>query len=382
MFDALGAGKLVLTNGVLGSEDTFDGLLPTYSSKAELETALHKYFTDKKEYESITAKLQEIVLNQHTYEKRAEEVISSLNKQGKFRRIAIKIGAPRMEVVHEWGDYHFAKAMKKCFDLLGYSTRIDCIDNWYSNSCLGDDIVIVLRGLSKYEPQDHQLNLMWNISHPDKISIHEYEQYDHIFVASFKHAKFIKSLVNKPVSVLLQCTDPEVFNFVEDDETINKVLFVGNSRGVYRDIVKDCMKNNIDLSVYGGGWNKYIPEGFIKGDFIDNVELYKYYATAGIVLNDHWDSMKKYGFISNRVFDVLASGGKLVSDYVEGIDEIFPCGVSYYTEAEELPRVIENAQLSNYSRKDLADLVASDHSFHSRCNDIDTVIKEYFQSYI
>ncbi len=380
VFDALGAGKLVLTNGVLGSEETFGGFLPTYNSKVELEAALEKYLSNDEEYNALVSKLQELVLREHTYEKRAEEVIYSLNKRSTFLRIAIKICAPRMEVVNEWGDYHFAKAMKKCFDNLGYATRIDCIDQWYSSNSLGDDIVIVLRGLSKYEPKVHQLNLMWNISHPDKISIHEYEQYDHIFIASFKHTEFLKSLVQKPISTLLQCTDPEVFTLEKNNSLCHEFLFVGNSRGIYREIIKDCISNNIEPSVYGGQWDNFIPKKYIKGTFIDNNELYKHYASAGVVLNDHWESMKKYGFISNRVFDVLASGGKLVSDYVEGIDVLFPFGVSTYKHAEDLPSIIENAKRETYCRKELADLVIKEHSFLSRCKEIELVITKHFQS--
>jgi spore maturation protein CgeB len=38
------------------------------------------------------------------------------------------------------------------------------------------------------------------------------------------------------------------------------------------------------------------------------------------VLNDHWPDMRRLGFISNRVFDVLACEGFVLSDRVAGLD--------------------------------------------------------------
>lgn len=383
VFDALGAGKLVFTNGKLGSEDSFEGSLPTYDSRAELERLLDYYLNNSEEYYSLVDELKQQVLTKHTYSVRAREVIDILkSKTSKLKKIAIKIGCPRLNVAHEWGDYHFANAMKKCFDLMGYSARVDCIDKWYGPESLGDDIVIALRGLSKYEPLNHQINLMWNISHPDKISFHEYESYDHVFIASLKHAKFIDDLITTPVTPLLQCTDPDLFKLPTKEELASielddkSVLFVGNSRGTYRQIVKDALEQDITIDVYGGNWTKYIPEEYIKGTYIDNSELYKFYGKANFILNDHWSSMAHYGFISNRVFDALASGASIVTDEVEGIKTLFGNTVQVYTTPKDLKNMLsEKNILSQQKRKKIAKDIRENHSFQARVNIIIGIAK-------
>ena len=51
------------------------------------------------------------------------------------------------------------------------------------------------------------------------------------------------------------------------------------------------------------------------------------YSSAGVVLNDHWGTMRPWGFVSNRLFDVLACGTPVISDPMPGIEELFaaPC---------------------------------------------------------
>ena len=57
----------------------------------------------------------------------------------------------------------------------------------------------------------------------------------------------------------------------------------------------------------------------VAGRHVPNDELGALYASAGVVLSDHWADMRELGFVSNRTFDVLASGGRLFSDDVPGL---------------------------------------------------------------
>lgn len=65
--------------------------------------------------------------------------------------------------------------------------------------------------------------------------------------------------------------------------------------------------------------NHYVEEGRRAGW---SPHPRRYYRSAVWALNDHWSDMRDRGFVSNRVFDVLASGGRLLTDEVEGLDEI------------------------------------------------------------
>jgi GT2 family glycosyltransferase/spore maturation protein CgeB len=382
VFDAIAAGALVLTNGSGGSADMFDGKLPTYATPQELEDLLWTYLGDEAARRAKVAELQRIVEDRHTYQKRARSVWALIGRASHDQlRIAIKIGAPSWRVREEWGDYHFAMSMKYCLDQCGHTTRIDCLDTWQRPSAIGDDVVIVLRGLSAYKPRPNQINLMWNISHPDKISLAEYAEYDHVFVASTGLARTLEPLLGDRVSPLLQCTDPRFFNpDVAAIEPAPQVLFVGNSRNVFRRIVRDALQARLPLEVYGTRWEGFLTDAVLRGDHIPNDRLAGYYKSAGVLLNDHWDNMAAAGILSNRLFDAAACGARIVSDAVEGIDEIFHGHVASYRDADDLNRLVtellsEDAG-AREARRELAREVIEKHSFAARVNRILSVVAE------
>lgn len=281
--------------------------------------------------------------------------------------IRIKISCPNLKESAEWGDYHFACSMKRAFERKGIVCHVDCMDAWYTPESSLATTIIVLRGLKAYKPDPKQLNFMWNISHPDKISLDEYQLYDHIFIASKKHTDTIRKKVNRPVTCLLQCTDHELFNLNVKKETSYPVLFVGNSRDVFRPIIKAAISENLPLAVFGTRWNQFIPEHYIKGQNIDNKKLAGFYAAAGVVLNDHWESMAKHGFISNRLFDAVASGAYVISDYVEGIEEIFSTTVYIKSDSETINSLIIKDLNKNLQ---LNESIRLNHNFSRRIKEI------------
>ena len=265
---------------------------------------------------------------------------------------------------------------------LGYCVILQVLEEWENaigNSC---DIVLVLRGLSKYAPKKHQINFMWNISHPDKISIEEYNSYDTVFIASLLWAKTIQQQTTTPIETMLQCSDITRFKPTEEkiSDYSNQLLFVGNSRKVYRKIIQDLLPTPYELSIYGNDWENFVDAKYIKGKHIENKELYKYYSNADIVLNDHWDDMKEKGFISNRIFDVIASGGFIITDKVEGIEEIFGNSIVTYTDATDLKEKINFYIQNQKERKEklilAQNIIASQHRFQDRALQFSQHIKK------
>lgn len=381
VFDAIAAGALVVTNGKLGNQEAFDGLLPTYDSAESLEQVLWTYLTDESLRRQRVEQLQQILKEKHTYNHRAQTVFTSLREKMTLKyRIGIKIGVPEWKQANEWGDYHFAKALKRAFERQGHSVRIDILSEWENPQSYGDDIALVIRGLSQYQPKSYQINLMWNISHPDKVSLEEYEQYDHVFVASYSYAEELQQKVKVPVQTLLQCTDPELFYPDETgDEEVGEILFVGNSRKVYRKIVKDAVETGLKVDVYGTNWEPLLPPGYLKGEYIPNEILRRYYTRCGVLLNDHWDTMREKGFISNRLFDAGACGAMIITDEVPGLDAVFGDKITVYREAKNLPiKVKECLQQKGENvgkRLELVRLIGENHSFEKRSGEIVTVIE-------
>ncbi|KAA9133384.1 glycosyltransferase [Marinihelvus fidelis] len=371
VFDALASGALVLSNGQRGAAETFDGELPTWDSADELTELVDYYLSNPGEREALVNRLRGLVLERHTYDRRARSLNSILEKFAEKTRVAIKLPVPRWDLANEWGDYHLASALARSLQKLGYRVRLDVLSDWYEPRAEQDDVVIVMRGLSEYEPRSHQLNIMWNISHPDKIESAEYERYDLVFVASVAHAHKLDEELSRPVLPLLQCTDPARFNWRDDRVRNEDVLFVGNSRGVLRDIVRDAIEAGINIKVYGTHWEKLIDRKYIAGEHIDNAELADAYANCAVVLNDHWETMREYGFVSNRLFDLAGCGAVVVSDSVPGIAELFGNLVYEYDGTPAgLKARVEQAKTEAESRmpdrKSLAEAVAKSHCMDAR----------------
>ena len=184
------------------------------------------------------------------------------------------------------------------------------------------------------------------------------------------------------VKTLLQCTDacrfhPDAFS----DSLRTRNLFVANSRRVLRPVVRAALDEHIPLDIYGEMWEGLAPAEWIRGEKIGNVSLAGYYASAEVVLNDHWESMREGGFVSNRVFDVLASGGSLVTDRVAGPPEEIATACHFFEPGGSLREAIEQARRDPRNRSaaslKVAAYVRREHSFDARAaaliNTIDTL---------
>lgn len=287
-------------------------------------------------------------------------------------KISIKVPAPDWKTCQYWGDYHFALALKKQFERKGHEANIHFASKWEEND--DADVVFVLRGLVRYKPKSHNFNIMWNISHPDIISLEEYDEYDYVFIASEKWAHKLKDKLSIPVEPLLQCTDPEVFYPEPSSEYKHEVLFVGNGRKNSRKIIKDLLPTTKDFSLYGKYWGDKVDPKYIFGEHIPNIELHKAYSSCEILLNDHWDDMREKGFISNRLFDGFASGSFIISDKIDGAEKIFNNELVTYSDAEELNRLIdyylEHKTEKNQKVEKCRSIVLEDHTFEARVSRI------------
>lgn len=296
--------------------------------------------------------------------------------------IVIKIAAKTWEGSYSWGDYHMAVMLKQQLEKQGHSVLIQIYPEWDNDEGLEYDVVIVMRGNSRYVVKPQQINIMWNISHPDDVLLEEYETYDKIFIASSFWAEEIAKRVSVPVEEMLQCTDPERFKEPtekEKSEYYQQLLFVGNSRDVYRKILKDLLPTKYNLAVYGRNWGKILPKKIIKGEHISNIELYKHYASADILLNDHWDDMRQKGFISNRIFDGLACGAFILTDKVNNMGQIENYVDVYETKEELNERITFNLNNRDKRVKKSQEgrfFVLENHTFRQRSKVFSSSIKK------
>ncbi len=293
-------------------------------------------------------------------------------------KFAIKIPAP-FEERQQWGDYHYADSLRIALEEMGHSVAMDFHGAWYTRPPSADDVVLVIRGLTAYTPRKGAINIIWNISHPDQVPVEEFERYDIAYVASASYANLLSLYAKTKVFPLIQCSDPQRFYYQEPvAQQSQAMLFVGNSRNEYRPIVRKAIESGKDIAIYGTRWSKLVDNKYIYGENIPNTELCSQYASYGMVLNDHWESMREYGYVSNRVFDVLASGGTLVSDPVPSISRLFGDAVvqlkndaGFESVGQQL-KDIEEA--GDHQKVVISEFVNTHHSFTNRarviCDDV------------
>lgn len=294
-------------------------------------------------------------------------------------RYGLRIGVPSWEVVEAWGDYHFARSLQRALERAGHPTRLHLLPDWASPVAARDDVVVHLFGLKEAPTHPGQVNILWQISHPDLATPEIYERYDHVFVASDRFAARMAEQVAVPVTALHQATDPERFR-PEPGGPHHELLFVANSRRVHRRIVDDLAGTTRDLAIYGREWTAALVDPrYVKGEGVPNTDLARYYSAADIVLNDHWDDMRYEGFLSNRLYDALACGAFVISDPVDGIETEFDGAVVTYHARAELEPLIARYVDDPAERRRLAAhgraIVLKRHTFDQRALVLGDVVK-------
>jgi hypothetical protein len=296
-------------------------------------------------------------------------------------RWAIKTSVPAGPAGQGWGDLYFAQEIAEALRKLGHVARVDLRTEVLNPNSFQDDVVLVLRGVERIRPQRGALNLLWIISHPSRISKHEIKSFDSVFAASTSWSKKMAKKTDIKITSLLQATNPAKFNpNVSSPDCDHDVLFIGNTRNEFRKIIKDSLLASVKPTVYGRNWDRFISGDLIAGDFIENNEIATKYRSAGIVLNDHWPDMAREGFYSNRLFDAVASGARVIIDHVEGVGEIFQGGVQTYTSPADLGKLCskENRRIwgSQQEILDRAQQIGELHSFDQRAKVLSRTVKE------
>jgi len=247
-------------------------------------------------------------------------------------RFSFKVPKPRAEKT-VWGDLTIAEGLSAALRERGYHCRIDLLEDWEQPD--DSDVAIHVRGLHQYFPKPHQINLMWLISHPNKIRDYELAGYDGFLVVSKPFAERLRPKVEAPVIPFFQQTDPRLFHPGEEKPKYD-VVFIGNNihRGrKIRKIIEDLLQTHHRCSIWGARWHGVVPEDWIVSDYVSKGDSAKICRQARIILGDHHDDMRDEGFVCERNFDALASGALIISDAVLGIEEVIDIPV-YRTPAD------------------------------------------------
>jgi hypothetical protein len=292
-------------------------------------------------------------------------------------RWAIKICAPAGHAGRVWGDTHFATGLANALRRRDLEVVVDCFDARARATSYLDDVTVVVRGPYRIDPPATGVRVLWIISHPDEITRDELAQFDYVFAASERWAAKASAQFGIAVEPLLECTDTDLF-FPRELPRGDDIVFVGTARGIARPAVVGPLRAGIPVKVYGPDWRGFIPADAIVATAIPNERLSERYETASIVLNDQWPAMREEGFMAMRLFDAVAAGGRVISERVDGVPELFGGAAIAFDDAEHLVTLL---------RQDPAEIfppahalaaasarVRAEHSFDARAREIVRVI--------
>lgn len=290
-------------------------------------------------------------------------------------RWAIKIGAPFTVGGDRWGDVPFAEALADALERRGQQAVVDRAGAFGRPMNHLDDVVLVVRGAQRCYPMPGKVNMIWVISRPETVTPDELAEFDRVFIASDSFAAKVRDEWGIAAEFLPQAADPHLFHPGRRSEAdrlpgVADVVFVGGARPPSgRRVVVDALASGVDVRVIGPNWRDYVPSQNVLADSIENGMLGALYASARVVLNDHLEGMAEHGFVSNRVFDAVASGATVVSDPVDGLEELFPGAARSYGSVEELGRLVRELQAVDDGREQSSsDRVRRQHSFGARAD--------------
>jgi hypothetical protein len=293
-----------------------------------------------------------------------------------IQHLDLLIAAPADPRAHAgWGDVHFARGLQLGLQKLGVASRLLYRDS--HNSCPPPppgSALLVLRG--KYAPpaswlarQPHACKALWLISWPLNPTPAELAAYDQLFVASAQDTPRIASLSGRPTSTLLQATGFQ--HFGRPEPASGGLLFVGNTRGVSRPIVRAFHQADLPLHVIGAGWEQL---GLVaEAPSIANQQLPTRYRQALAVLNDHHQAMADYGYLNNRLFDVLACAVPVITDVAPGCPpELEAAVVRHPSSADPRASLEQAAQIRSQPQllSRIARHVRQAHSFEARAQQL------------
>ncbi|MGE3993477.1 glycosyltransferase family protein, partial [Pseudorhodoplanes sp.] len=220
VFDALASGALVLTNNSVGSDETFDGLLPHWSSRAELTDLLNHYLRNDTARQIVADKLKSIVFHRHSYTRRAQEVYQALSELVQARhRVGIVIASTFPSSERE----ALIDAIRSAVDCQSFiRARREIGGRSADESSAGDDVRIVIAapGLEAKLAtlRDDQVNILIALGSPADVAPGEIDRFDIAFVGDDEMARAFTSRTRVPVRALFDQPGSMARNVIRFDE--------------------------------------------------------------------------------------------------------------------------------------------------------------------
>lgn len=276
----------------------------------------------------------------------------------------------RRSNLDRWGEHGYALSLCKALNARGCQARIFCRDEQPQLAGAGD-VILWICGPHVSEPIAGAANFLWMISPPNLVSLGLLRRLQGVFIASQGLTDFYRSKGIK-AQYVAQATDPEFFHPGRGaGEERFDVTFVGNlAYRVARPNVFHAIEMGFDVKLWGAGWKDVVPPQNYGGPRLSAEELADVYARSNVVLNSHMAPMIRFGMMSNRSYDALASGARVISDALVGYEAADLPDLIQASGPERLRTALNRAQeqgpASKAQREAIAASVRQKYSFDGR----------------
>lgn len=228
-----------------------------------------------------------------------------------------------------YGDYHVAHALADQFRTFGWEV---CFleryrDAWYDHTADLDAVIVLHDSFDvRRIARDGLTTLAWIRNWTDRwVASPWFEVLDVIVASSRGSAETVtRDSRVTDVPVIPLATDPHRF-VPGGSRRLGVVLTVnhwGEDRGV-----EALVAAVPQLELYGKGWEDVPAVASAWKGHLDADGLAEVYGRAAIVIDQTAGPTLKFGALNTRVFDAVAAGATVVTDQVEGAEEIFGPGV-------------------------------------------------------
>ena len=266
-----------------------------------------------------------------------------------FKQIAINIPITHhvslADKTYALGEKYLAESLGQGFEQAGFAAKVYTQEDTFAERNPASGYEFYMREFPELMTANYTYRDLYDA---DRISVlYETIPYplsaiknvDIVFTGSLKRNREFREMGINSYFVP-QFTSFEDFYPAFDKAYETDILYVANQWPDYalRQTAQFALDKGVMIDIYGDNWEGML-EGksrtMLKGKQIPNDKLKYYYSSAKIVLNDMRDDMVEAGFINNRVFDVTACKGFLISAYSPEIEEIYGENIPMFKNADE-----------------------------------------------
>ncbi|MFT5572290.1 MAG: glycosyltransferase involved in cell wall biosynthesis, partial [Cryomorphaceae bacterium] len=277
-------------------------------------------------------------------------------------------------------DFRAAQGLRQALERRGHSVHI-----YYSEERVLEnqhDIVLSIRGSDYHPPIKGMLNVVWSIGDPASTGLDELDEFDMIFVASRSFQKMLQLDLGRSVYYLPNATDRSQFFYSCSSEPgiASEFVYIGDAGDEESQSVKHAQYAQLPLSVYGNGWVDIIPAESHKGSWLRQEDERPLYANSLGVLLEQSKEHNDYGYVDGMVFDGLASGASVLTEFSYELDSLLSNTVAMYSDSATFTQAVEMSRsiASNPEvQTEISSLMLNVHSYDNRARTFSESINSF-----